>query len=208
MRREGGHDAEFVRRRRDSPGQRGFTIVGSIRPRRRQWTTLLFVFIVLGCASDRPPRSAVRSPGRGAYAGASAGRARPEPFQESIILVITCRDVLLDLLMESRSGAGPKSTASEILTDCDEMIETLRREADGLFRVTVRQEMEFEGGQFDDHRNLRRLEEGMRQADLDDVRLPAAARYLIGEHQLGRLRGARLEFAVRLIQHHISTSRH
>ncbi len=122
-----------------------------------------------------------------------------ETRRESQILPYAAAQLLAAFVIsEGEKGRRPKgATEMQFLP---KFFDGLKAKYPELMLVTPDQEKRFAAGQFDDAANKRRAAAAIKAlADLGAT-LPRFAVFLIGHHRAGKLRGARLEFARRLLE--------
>ncbi|MBN2476754.1 MAG: type II secretion system major pseudopilin GspG [Pirellulales bacterium] len=130
---------------------------------------------------------------------ARPGAGAPTATVESRVLADACAQMLGDFVAARKQAGGKIPDDWDSPQFVPRTIEQCKRQYPGPFAVTPEEERRFTAGEFDDAAASRRAGEAIQSLTKDKVELPAGAQYLIDEFQTGRLQGARLELAARLL---------
>ena len=109
-----------------------------------------------------------------------------------------------DIIEQEKGKLPPEATRPDFVVRSMEM---MKDRCPSLFMVSAREEADFEAGMFHDDDNKKRMKQSFQKLDDYDAALPLVSQFLIHKLSNGKLEGAQLELATRLLSSHVDEAR-
>ncbi len=144
----------------------------------------------------------------------AGGCTRPQmnqdaPVQktESKVLRTAFAETLAEMVGQMKQETGklpPEATKPDFVVRNMEMVTD---RFPSLFMVSAREEADFEAGIFHDDDNKKRMKQSIQKLEDYEAALPSMSAFLIHKLMNGKLEGAQLELATRLLSSHVDEAR-
>ena len=111
---------------------------------------------------------------------------------------------LAGIIKQEKGKLPPEATEPDFVVRNMEMT---KDRFPSLFMVSAREEADFEAGMFRDDDNKKRMKQSVQKLEDYERALPLMSQFLIHKLMNGKLEGAQLELATRLLSSHVDEAR-